>query len=554
MFDFAHIPFSRFGRFLTISTMEDAVWLRSVKGGDLRPSLGRLCRIVLPGARWHLSPECLTAETAEGRVAFTIGEGERLHLRGTVPVTFALEGSRYDYAYVSPRGEHCLVAAYENCHLMPRMGHGAVTVTGQWRRDHADDLRCTFSGPDGFEGTLDLFEALPPPPATQDFDAARTEAREAFARFSAGLPPARSGGADAHRLAAYILWSATVPAAGRLTRPAIFMSKNAMINIWSWDNAFSALGVAATDAQLAFDQLAVVYDQQHPSGLMPDFVNDRDVSYAFTKPPVHGWALGLLDALVPDFLTRDRRAYLRDHLALQVRHWLTAARASSGDLPVYCHGNDSGWDNATFFAEGGPVATPDLPTFLILACDMLAELHADHRHVALAWREEGDRLCALLIDRLWNGRTFGHRLAADPQRLRDGQSLIQFMPLLLGRRLPRDIADRLLAGFQSGGWLTPWGVASEAPESPLYESDGYWRGPVWAPTVLLLWDGLRRQGRDDLAGDLAQRFLRLCETSGMAENHDALTGQPLRDRAFAWPAAVYLYLLAAAGDAQEKTG
>ena len=43
-----------------------------------------------------------------------------------------------------------------------------------------------------------------------------------------------------------------------------------------------------------------------------------------------------------------------------------------------------------------------------------------------------------------------------------------------------------------------------------------------------------------VAADLARRFCRLCETSGMAENFDALTGQGLRDRAFAWTSAVYL--------------
>ena len=59
MFDFAHIPFSRFGRFLTISQMDGQVWLRLVKGGDLRPSLGRLCRIVGP-ADWTLAPDVLT--------------------------------------------------------------------------------------------------------------------------------------------------------------------------------------------------------------------------------------------------------------------------------------------------------------------------------------------------------------------------------------------------------------------------------------------------------------------------------------------------------------
>ncbi len=549
LFDPAHVPFSRSGRFLTLSVMDGALWLRSVRGGDLRPSLGRLCKVLFltrgreVAPQLALAPDCLRAETRAGWVEFVIGEGERLHLRGEgLEVAFDLQGSRYDYAYVTPKGQHCLVAAYENCRLVPRVTRGGVSVTGQWRRDHADKVRCVFSGEGGFEGTFDLFEVLPPEPADESIEEARAAVQAEFAALTEALPPARAGGEGAHRLAAYILWSGTVPASGRLTRPAIYMSKDAMINIWSWDNAFSALGVAGADAELAFDQFAAIYDQQHPSGLLPDFVNDRDVSFAFTKPPVHGWALSLIAAMYPGALSEDRRDYLRDHLARQVRYWLTEARAGAGDLPVYCHGNDSGWDNATFFAEGGPVATPDLPTFLILACDALAELHAEHRHVALAWQEEGDRLCALLLDQLWTGDTFGHRLAADPGTLRTGQSLIQFMPLLLGKRLPSDTAGRLIATLLAGGWLTRWGAASEATDSPFYEPDGYWRGPIWAPTVLLLWDGLRRQGRGDLARDLADRFLTLCETSGMAENYDALTGKPLRDRAFAWPSAVYLFL------------
>mgnify|MGYP003463561689 CR=1 FL=1 len=32
MFDFAHIPFSRFGRFVTLSTMEGDVWLGWTRG------------------------------------------------------------------------------------------------------------------------------------------------------------------------------------------------------------------------------------------------------------------------------------------------------------------------------------------------------------------------------------------------------------------------------------------------------------------------------------------------------------------------------------------
>src|SRR5690606_6264537 len=268
-----HVPFSRSGRFLTLSRMEGALWLRSVRGGDLRPSLGRLCRVRFlsngneVSHQLTLAPDCLSAESPVGRVEFTIGEGERLHLRGDgLDVAVDLQGSRYDYAHVTPKGEHCLVAAYENCRIMPRATRGMVKVTGQWRRDRADQVRCLFSGADGgYEGTIDLFEVLPPARAAENFGEVRAGARAEFDAFAADLPPARSGGEEARRLAGYILWSATVPAAGMLTRPAIYMSKNAMINVWAWDNAFSALGVVGADPQLAFDQFAVIYDRQHPS-------------------------------------------------------------------------------------------------------------------------------------------------------------------------------------------------------------------------------------------------------------------------------------------------
>lgn len=536
MFDFAHIPFSRFGRFLTLSIMDGQVWLRLVKGGDLKPSLGRLCRITVGEGEvaWTLSPDLLTAETPTGRVEFTIGEGERLHLRGQgASVTFALEGSRYDYAYQTPQGEHCLVAAYENTRLLPRVTKGSVQVTGDWRRDHADNVAMVFGGDTGFEGTIDLFPAVPPAPSRDTFDQARASAAEDFAGWLSRTPD--GGHSEARTLAAYLLWANTVPASGALTRPAVFMSKNHMINIWSWDNAFSALGVAAMDPTLAFDQFAAIYDHQHASGLLPDFVNDREASFAFTKPPVHGWAILRLIETHPDWLTETRRAALVPWLERQLSYWLTHSRKDAHSLPVYFHGNDSGWDNASFFAEGGPVISPDLPSFLILTCDCLARLDPAR---AAYWQGEAEKLSALLLT-LWTGQTFGTRLASDPAPLRTDDSLIGFIPLLLGSRLPRDIADRLIARLGQG-WITAWGPATEHPQSPLYEADGYWRGPIWAPTTMLLWDGLISQGRADIAADIARRFCRLCETSGMAENFDALTGAGLCDRAFAWTSAVYL--------------
>lgn len=93
-------------------------------------------------------------------------------------------------------------------------------------------------------------------------------------------------------------------------------------------------------------------------------------------------------------------------------------------LPCYFHGNDGGWDNSTFFPEGGPVITPDLPVFLILACDALAILLDDDRSRAEEWKRKADRLRAMLFRDLWTGETFRARLMEDPGRELPDQNLI----------------------------------------------------------------------------------------------------------------------------------
>lgn len=558
LFDIDHIPFSRRGRFLTLSMMAvpggegtRVLYLRFVAGGDERPSLGRLCRVEFldeAGNRatpaFELAPEQLIARIGEGEIAFAIGEGECLHLRGReAGVRFHLEGSRYDYVYRTPQGEQCLVAAVENVKFIPRTVAGTLDVTGAWQRDHSEKVSFAFSGKT-FEASVDFFRTVPSAVHPGHYADALAGVSADFSAWHARMPKALAGQEEAQCLASYLLWANGVPAGGALTRPAIYMSKNHMINIWSWDNGFSALGVACVDADLAFDQLAVIFDHQDASGLLPDYINDRDVLFAFTKPPVHGWAVSLIEADHPGFLTPDRKTYLCEKIGRQVDYWLTHARADDKTLPGYFHGNDSGWDNATFFAEGGPVVSPDLPTFLILACDTLAILLEDDPVRAAEWRAKAENLQNLLVEFLWTGETFCARLANDPARILPDRNLIQFMPLLLGDRLPRAMVQKLVARLTDGGFITEWGPATESPQSPFYEDDGYWRGPIWAPTTLLLWDGLRRQGEMELARTIAEKFCSLAAKNGMAENFDARSGRGLRDRAFAWTSAAYMLLAA----------
>lgn len=127
-------------------------------------------------------------------------------------------------------------------------------------------------------------------------------------------------------------------------------------------------------------------------------------------------------------------------------------------------------------------------------------------------------------------------------RMSTGTSLLNVMPLVLGKRLPDTIAEALATRIRTH--LTEHGLATEPTSSAHYEDDGYWRGPIWAPSTALIEDGLRASGFADLADAVSARFRALCERSGFAENFDARTGAGLRDRAYTWTAAVYLILAA----------
>ncbi|MFG2346904.1 amylo-alpha-1,6-glucosidase [Streptomyces phaeochromogenes] len=366
-------------------------------------------------------------------------------------------------------------------------------------------------------------------------------AQRSFAEFADTVAPWRSSGTPAAELAAYVVWSATVQPAGLVTRPAVLMSKHWMDKVWSWDHCFNALALAPGSPGLAWDQFSLPFDHQDDSGALPDSVTHSEVLYNFVKPPIHGWTLGHLRRRLLEPLGRVELADAYDRLARWTDFWLTARRAPGAALPHYQHGNDSGWDNATTFDPERLIVTADLAAFLILQLRELADLAAELNRPddARRWTRTADATQAAMLDQLWTGERFvAHGVHSDDTWT--SSSLLDLMPIVLGEHLPESVSSVLAAHIEAH--LTPYGLATELPASPHYRSDGYWRGPIWAPATVLIEDGLRRAGHQGLADEISARFRALCESYGFAENFDALTGTGLRDRAYTWTASSYLLL------------
>jgi glycogen debranching enzyme len=394
-------------------------------------------------------------------------------------------------------------------------------------------------GSDGWELAVEEFEsARHPYRASGTFDEVVAAVAESFDGFVQAIASWRTDQTPAVELAAYVLWSATVSPRGFLKRESVLMSKHWMDKVWSWDHCFNALAIAAGDVGLALDQLLTPFDHQDSTGALPDSVTHSEILYNFVKPPIHGWTLARLREIV-DVDTETLRI-IHARLSRSTRFWLDYRRVEGHALPHYQHGNDSGWDNSTTFDNDRVIESADLAAFLVVQLEVLADL-TDELGLGSSdgWREAAAQVSAAMLTELWNGSSFVARSATTGRPSKTG-SLLNLLPIVAGELLPRDVVNQLARGIEP--FVTAYGPATQLTDSDEYEDDGYWRGPIWAPSTVLIEDGLRRSGHVDAADTISRRFRLLCERSGFAENFDAISGAGLRDRAYTWTASAYLLL------------
>jgi glycogen debranching enzyme len=323
----------------------------------------------------------------------------------------------------------------------------------------------------------------------------------------------------------------------------MYMSKNWMTNIWSWDHCFNAMALVRHDPKLAWDQFMIFFDRQDESGLIPDFVNDKYELWNCNKPPIHGWTLAWMMKRT-DYIREAQLREVYGPLSKWTKWWFRYRDDDGDGIPQYNHGNDSGWDNSTAFNNGIPVESPDLAAFLIIQTELLAEIAGllGLSEESSEWRKLADNTLEKMISHFWKDGRF-ISLRSGTHEPSAGDSLLLFVPILLGKRLPEPIRDVLLKGLgEENRFLTENGWATESISSPYYIPDGYWRGPIWAPSTMLLVEGVAAAGDLELAQEVSRRFCNMLSRSGMAENFDALTGEGLRDRAFTWTSSVFLIL------------
>ncbi|MBN2820289.1 MAG: hypothetical protein JXP36_15035 [Bacteroidales bacterium] len=376
------------------------------------------------------------------------------------------------------------------------------------------------------------------------FDSCRSNSQAAIVEWDNKFVSAPSEFEESRKLASYLLWSNAYNPRGLIKRAGIGMSKNWMDNIWSWDNCFNAIALSYAHPNLALDQLHVILDHQDDSGCLPDYINSNKLSFNSKKPPIYGWTvLKMMENMEIPLLQKQ---ILYEKIEKLTNYWFVYRDEDKNGIPHYYHGNDSGWDNSTSFLAGVPLESPDLLAFLSVQARLLSILakDLDKQSESDFWEKESEKIKERLISNLWDGKRFFFRNANNHQQIDNGTSLMQFLPIILGEAIPKSVSKKMVEKVSNTShFLTLHGLATENISSDYYESDGYWRGPIWAPSTAIIVDGLKRAQYTELAREVALRFSKLCNSNGFAENFDAVTGKPLRDPAYTWTASVYIMFL-----------
>lgn len=562
-YNLSQVPFSTAGSYLAISyhpenfrgqTNAEGIYLRSVHQTSRIPFVCRISAIkdgVEIPATYREEPEELTLMTNEGNVHICYADATTLLFSGEGAVSLRLdflsEFSTFNYAYEVPVQGKTLYMANcfkNNSRYLLNPIKGSLQIHQEWEIEYSSYLKIdALPSEDGFLFSMqEIFGEWDGICKDWDYDSAKEQTKQKFEQFYESMPTVPAEFESVRRMASYVNWASIVKKEGFLQHDTMLMSKNWMAKVWSWDHCFNAIALSYHNPQEAWEQFILMFDHQDKTGVIPDSMTDGELIWNFCKPPIHGWALSKMMEHME--LSNDQVQEAYDRLSRWTNWWRNCRDRDHNGLCEYTHGNDSGWDNSTAFSKLPPVQTPDLQAFLVLQMEVLSKLcQKMHRWSdANNWQKESEALLQRMLDGCFDQNGLPQSKRAYSGEIIETQSLILYLPVILGDRLPQNIKNQLIAQLKSDRFCTKWGFATESPSSQYYVPDGYWRGPIWAPSTMLILDGLHHCGEVELVKEMAFRFAKMIQKSGCAENFDALTGEGLRDRAYTWTSSVFLIL------------
>ena len=316
----------------------------------------------------------------------------------------------------------------------------------------------------------------------------------------------------------YVTWSHVVKADGFMKSPMILMHHNALASCMSWQQSYNGMAFQGDPVE-GFRLIETMLLYQAPvNGMLPGSISPGSVGDGIMQPPLQGFALDLLTRRCgEEFITKEMAERMLPKLSRWVDYWTTYRNAGRGDeLIAINNPNESGWDDASCFKKGFPASDSGTITLLIesmYACATLAR-RAGLKDEEAKWTERGDKLLSILVKEFWNGERFVTKVKGEDV---DSDSLADYIPIMLGERLPQDIIDKCAQVLtEEGNYLSPIGLCSESMRSELCHWGFHFvLGRVVAPQQMFITVGLYLAGKKEEAKLIARRWCDVVAERGL---------------------------------------
>ncbi len=336
--------------------------------------------------------------------------------------------------------------------------------------------------------------------------------------FLAKIPEFTPELAIARKEAAWIEWSSLLEPSGFLKRKSIFMTLGTMASSWQMTHQAVALH---NDFELATELLVNMIDNIGKRGQFSDFILDGQNQCQGLHPTTQGWALKWLMGL-HDFKTempRETLEYLYDGYG-QWANWFMKYRDDDNDgLPQFDDGDESGYDDASPFVDYADIEGADIAAYVASSFDALGDVAEilGRDDEAKEWHERADELIRKMIETFWNGEKF-IALKNHTHEVIDSECITDYMPIILGKKLPQEIIDKMTADLLvEGAFLSNVGLATEKITSDQFRQAGFSRGFALPQANLMILTGMYMAGKKDEAKMIATRYANGMINRGIAQ-------------------------------------
>jgi putative isomerase len=363
------------------------------------------------------------------------------------------------------------------------------------------------------------------------------------------------------------------------------LSKFGGFGVWLNDQQYAGVLAGLLDPGLERDNIDAWLASATPQGNLACLLTANDAWVDRTQLPLGAFLLWL------SYLRTGSRSLLELGYETLVRNhaWWWANRDPDGRGLVsfgtsdvgeglyngtsFGARNESSMDNspihdeASYDPQSRTLTTMDvgLNSLLTLDAEMLATMsRALGRTVAAAaYDEEAEGLKTRIREELWD-----ESRGIFANRLRSGEFVrsvgpTSFYPLICGAPAPDQLARLLRHLDDPATFAGRFVLPGTARNDPAAADNSYWRGRIWPPLNYLVWHGLRRNGLNDRASELARASFALFRASWddrrlSPENYNAETGEPLdqpdTERFYNWGALMALMGVASVIDVSPWTG